>query len=57
MNVELNVNALGKALQRLDESLAYDLAQPLVVDACIQRFEFCIIHRENASSKHIASTG
>ena len=38
MNVELNVNALGKALQRLDESLAYDLAQPLVVDACIQRF-------------------
>ena len=42
MNVELNVNALGKALQRLDESLAYDLAQPLVVDACIQRFEFCI---------------
>lgn len=42
MNVELNVNALGKALQRLDESLAFDLTQPLVVDACIQRFEFCI---------------
>ena len=42
MNVEINVKALEKALQRLEESLAFDLNQPLVVDACIQRFEFCI---------------
>mgnify|MGYP000025225868 FL=1 len=42
MNVEINVKALEKALQRLEESLAFDLTQPLVVDACIQRFEFSI---------------
>lgn len=42
MNVEINVKALGNALERLKESLAFDLSQPLVVDACIQRFEFCI---------------
>lgn len=42
MNVQFNVDALGKALTRLEESLSFDLTQPLVVDACIQRFEFCI---------------
>ena len=42
MNVEINVKALEKALQRLKESLTFDLSQPLVVDACIQRFEFSI---------------
>ncbi len=42
MNVEINVKALEKALKRLEESLAFDLTQPLVVDACIQRFEFSI---------------
>jgi nucleotidyltransferase substrate binding protein (TIGR01987 family) len=42
MNAQLNIDALGKALSRLDESLSFDLSQPLVVDACIQRFEFCI---------------
>ena len=42
MNAQLNIDALGKALTRLDESLSFDLSQPLVVDACIQRFEFCI---------------
>lgn len=42
MSVQLNINALGNALKRLEESLAFDLSQPLVVDACIQRFEFSI---------------
>ncbi len=42
MNAQLNIDALGKALTRLDEPLSFDLSQPLVVDACIQRFEFCI---------------
>lgn len=42
MNVQINVDALGKALKRLEESLSFDISQPLVVDACIQRFEFCI---------------
>ena len=42
MNVKLNIDALGNALKRLEESLAFDLSQPLVVDACIQRFEFSI---------------
>ncbi len=42
MNVSLNLDVLGKALSRLDESLQFDKSQPLVVDACIQRFEFCI---------------
>ena len=42
MNVEINGKALEKALQRLGEALAFDLSQPLVVDACTQRFEFCI---------------
>ena len=42
MSAELNLDALGKALQRFHESLQYDKDQPLVVDASIQRFEFCI---------------
>ena len=42
MNVQLNINALENTLTRLNESLQFDLSQPLVVDACIQRFEFCI---------------
>ena len=42
MNAQLKINALENALTRLNESLQFDLSQPLVVDACIQRFEFCI---------------
>lgn len=42
MNVQLNINALNNALKRLEESLSFDLSQLLVVDACIQRFEFYI---------------
>ena len=42
MNVDLKLDAFGKALQRFQESLQYDESQPLVVDASIQRFEFCI---------------
>ena len=42
MNSQLKIDALGNALKRLEESLAFDLSQPLVVDACIQRFEFSI---------------
>ncbi len=42
MNAQLNINVLENALTRLNESLSFDLSQPLVVDACIQRFEFCI---------------
>ena len=42
MNARLNIDALGHALKRLDESLAFDLSQPLVVDASIQRFESSI---------------
>ena len=42
MNARLNIDALGHALRRLDESLSFDLSQPLVVDASIQRFEFSI---------------
>lgn len=41
MNTELSVITLGKALLQFDESLSFPLTQPLVVDACIQRFEFC----------------
>lgn len=42
MNVDLKLDALGKALQRFNESLQYEESQPLVVDASIQRFEFSI---------------
>ena len=42
MNAQLNINPLENVLTRLNESLKFDLSQPLVVDACIQRFEFCI---------------
>ncbi|WP_257266808.1 nucleotidyltransferase substrate binding protein [Endozoicomonas sp. ONNA2] len=42
MSVDLKLDALGKALQRFHESLQYDENQPLVMDASIQRFEFCI---------------
>lgn len=42
MNAQFNIKALENALTRLNESLQFDLSQPLVVDACIQRFEFCI---------------
>ena len=42
MNAQLNINPLENVLTRLNESLQFDLSQPLVVDACIQRFEFCI---------------
>ena len=38
----IKLNALGKTLQRFDESLQYDESQPPVIDASIQRFEFCI---------------
>lgn len=37
MNVQFNVDALGKALNRLEESLSFDISQPLVVDAYIQQ--------------------
>ena len=33
MSLELNLVALGNALNRLAESLSYDASQPLVVDA------------------------
>mgnify|MGYP005760204271 CR=1 FL=1 len=42
MSVELNLGLLGNALARLQESLDFPASQPLVVDASIQRFEFCI---------------
>ena len=42
MSVDLKLAALGNALRRFQESLQYDAHQPLVVDASIQRFEFCI---------------
>ena len=42
MSVDLKLDAFGKVLQRFQESLQYDESQPLVVDASIQRFEFCI---------------
>ena len=57
MNVEINVKALEKALQRLEESLAFDLTQPLVVDACIQRFEFGIELTWKALKKCLAIEG
>ncbi|ATG74478.1 nucleotidyltransferase [Zobellella denitrificans] len=42
MSVELNLGLLSNALARLQESLDFPASQPLVVDASIQRFEFCI---------------
>ena len=42
MSVDLKLESLGNALQRLGESLQYDESQPLVVDASIQRFEFSV---------------
>ena len=57
MNAQLNIDALGKALSRLDESLSFDLSQPLVVDACIQRFEFCIELTWKTLKKSLAIEG
>ena len=42
MSGDEKLDALGKALQRFDESLQFEASHPLVVDASIQRFEFCI---------------
>jgi nucleotidyltransferase substrate binding protein, HI0074 family len=42
MNEQINIHSLGNALARFDESLRFELSQPLVVDASIQRFEFCV---------------
>ena len=57
MNVQLNINALENALTRLNESLQFDLSQPLVVDACIQRFEFCIELTWKTLKKSLAIEG
>ena len=42
MNDTLNITPLKNALKRLQQSLSYPEDQPLVLDASIQRFEFCI---------------
>ena len=42
VNVDSLLEILEKVLQRFDEALQYQASQPLVVDASIQRFEFCI---------------
>ena len=57
MNVQLNINALENTLTRLNESLQFDLSQPLVVDACIQRFEFCIELTWKTLKKSLAIEG
>lgn len=55
--LSLSLNAMGQALQRLAESLAYDQSQPLVVDASIQRFEFCIELTWKTMKKALAQEG
>ena len=57
MNAQLNINALENTLTRLNESLQFDLSQPLVVDACIQRFEFCIELTWKTLKKSLAIEG
>lgn len=57
MSLDLNLVALGNALQRLAESLTYDPSQPLVIDASIQRFEFCIELTWKTLKKALAAEG
>lgn len=57
MSLDLILVALGNALQRLAESLSYDASQPLVVDASIQRFEFCIELTWKTLKKALAAEG
>ena len=57
MNAQLNINPLENVLTRLNESLQFDLSQPLVVDACIQRFEFCIELTWKTLKKSLAIEG
>lgn len=57
MSLDLNLVALGNALKRLAESLSYDASQPLVVDASIQRFEFCIELTWKTLKKALAAEG
>ena len=57
MSLDLNLVALGNALNRLAESLSYDASQPLVVDASIQRFEFCIELTWKTLKKALAAEG
>lgn len=57
MNAQLNTNPLENVLTRLNESLQFDLSQPLVVDACIQRFEFCIELTWKTLKKSLAIEG
>ncbi len=57
MNAQLNINPLENVLTRLNESLQFDLSQPLVVDACIQRFVFCIELTWKTLKKSLAIEG
>ncbi|AEY02311.1 nucleotidyltransferase substrate binding protein [Oceanimonas sp. GK1] len=57
MSVDLNLELLGNALARLQESLDFPASQPLVVDASIQRFEFCIELTWKTLKKALAMEG
>ena len=57
MNAQLNINPLENVLTRLNESLQFDLSQPLVVDACIHRFVFCIELTWKTLKKSLAIEG
>jgi nucleotidyltransferase substrate binding protein (TIGR01987 family) len=50
--------ALGKALERLEEALNEDIAvNPLAIDGTIQRFEFCIELFWKVLKKKLAEQG
>lgn len=57
MNDALNITPLKNALDRLQQSLSYPEDQPLVLDASIQRFEFCIELTWKTLKKALAQEG
>ncbi len=57
MSVHTNLEQLSHALERFRESLNYSPDQPLVIDASIQRFEFCVELTWKTLKKALASEG
>lgn len=57
MSVHTNLEQLSHALERFRESLSYSPDQPLVIDASIQRFEFCVELTWKTLKKALASEG
>lgn len=57
MSVHINLEQLSHALERFRESLNYPPDQPLIIDASIQRFEFCVELTWKTLKKALASEG